>query len=441
MRSSRISAVLIMLLVICSGAAVAQSNYKKAFIIKNNGDTLSGFVNYREWYRNPDEFSFRSSIDDKETETFTAKNVSLVEIEGLVIYQRFFVTVSTNEVEFNKLTGSSAQPVRTDTVFLQLLAKGKHVSLYAFRDDIKQRFYILEPGKSTPVELSYRVALMDGSVNKFRTFRQQLLQLAEKSGVSEAAVRSQIDKSEYIQADIVKAIHSINGVTNAAPALSTPKGKWKKLYLGAGVNYSTVSYSGRNVINSDGVDNNDTRLYKDRRSASLRPLFVVGTDLNFKKEVQTLYVRLEVAGAAMSSEVHSVYKFNMYSVEELSNTYTLSAVIFSFQPQVTVNWLNTGGVKGYLGAGPSLHYFLVMKNELYQETNQQGPPYSDKQEDDFLPLKDLYASVFARVGVTIRNQFDVSVSTYNPVQLSNTMDGNTSAKYMPFQLLFAYKFP
>ena len=441
MMITRNAAFFLTLFVIISGAAVAQSNYKRAFITKNNGDTLSGFVNYREWYRNPDEFSFRSSIDDKTTETFTVKNVSLVEIAGLATYQRFVVTVSTNDVEFDRLTGSSAQPRREDTVFLQLLTKGKHVSLYAFRDDIKQRFYILEPEKSTPLELSYRVALMDGSVNKFRTFRQQLLQLAEKSGVSEAAVRSQIDKSEYIQEDIVKVIHSINGGTNEAPALPTSRGKWNKLYLGAGVNYSTVSYSGRNVINSDGVDNNDTRLYKDRRSGSLRPLFVVGTDLNLKKEVQTLYVRLEVAAAAMSSEVHSVYKFNMYSVEELSNTYTLSAVIFSFQPQVTVNWLNTGGVKCYLGAGPSLHYLLAMKNELYQKTNQQGPPYSDKQEDDFLPLKDLYASVFARAGVTIRNQFDVSVSTYNPVQLSNTMDGNTSAKYMPFQLLFAYKFP
>jgi hypothetical protein len=432
---------LFILFVFTSAVAEAQSNYKKALITKINGDTLSGFVNYREWYRNPDEFSFKSAVDDRTTEMFTIKNASVVEIEGFVTYQRFPVTVSMNEVAFDKLTASSAQPGKEDTVFLQLLSKGRQVSLYAFRDEMKQRFYILEPGSATPVELSYRVALMDGSVNKFRSFRQQLMRLVEKLNVQGAAVRALINKTEYIQADILKVIHSINGDTNAEPMARVSKGKWKQLYLGAGVNYSTVRYSGRNVINSDGVDANDTRLYKDRQSASLRPLFVVGTDLNLKKEVQTLYVKLELAAAAMSSEVHSLYKFNLYSAEELSNTYTLSAMIFSFQPQLTVNWLNTGAIKCYVGAGPSLHYLLPLKNQLYQKTNQQGPPYSDKAEDNFLPLKNLYASVIGRAGITLRNRVDISVSAYNPVQLSNTMDGNTSAEYMPFQLLLAYKFP
>ena len=90
---------------------------------------------------------------------------------------------------------------------------------------------------------------------------------------------------------------------------------------------------------------------------------------------------------------------------------------------------------------PSIHYLLPFKNQLYQKTNQQGPPYSDKQEDDFLPLKNLYASVIGRVGIALHNRVDISLSTYNRVQLSNTMDGNTSAEYMPFQLLVAYKFP
>ena len=441
MNASRNAALLLTLSIIISTVTFAQPNYKKAAITKINGDTLSGFINYREWYRNPDEFSFKSTIDDKSTETFTVKNASLVEIEGVTTYQRFPLTVSMNEVAFDKLTASSAQPGKEDTVFLQLLAKGRHVSLYAFRDEMKQRFYILEPGSATPLELSYRVALIEGSVNKFRTFRQQLLQLVEKLNVQQAGVRTLINKSEYIQADIVKIIHSINGVTNPEPVVQVSKGKWNQLYVGAGINYSTVHYAGRNVINADGVDGNDTRRYKDRTSTSLRPVIFVGTDLNLKKEVQTLYVRLEAAAAAMSSEVHSLYKFNLYSAEELSNTYTLSAMIFSFQPQLTVNWLNTGAIKCYLGAGPSIHYLLPFKNQLYQKTNQQGPPYSDKQEDDFLPLKNLYASVIGRVGIALHNRVDISLSTYNRVQLSNTMDGNTSAEYMPFQLLMAYKFP
>ncbi len=40
-------------------ASFCQENYQPGYIVGLKGDTLHGFINYRNWERNPDKISFR----------------------------------------------------------------------------------------------------------------------------------------------------------------------------------------------------------------------------------------------------------------------------------------------------------------------------------------------------------------------------------------------
>jgi len=440
MKITAIRISFLVLVILIDTACFAQSNYKKGFLITTGGDTLTGFINYRESYINPREVTFKSVLDETKAVTYTLNKLLFVEVTGYATYQKFPVTVSMNEVQFNKLTESTSQPVIKDTVFLKLLVKGKNVSLYSYRDQLKQRFYILEQGEASPVELGFKLALFNGSVVKFPLFQPQLIRLAEKFGDSTLLTRSAIEKSSYRQADMISITKSINGDTNSEPILTITKRKSRQFFLAAGINNAHINYTGENLITADGVDDNDNRMYKNRRSSTFLPLISVGTDAYFNQEIKRTYIKLEFSAAGMSSEVHSRYRFSSYFAEELSNRYRLSGVIFTFQPQFIVNIINKKTLKFYLGVAPSLNYFLAFKNEMFQKTNQQDPIYTDKQIDDFLKLKKVFAGVLVRTGVTINEKVNIYVSRSNPIELNSYMSSTTNAKYNSSQLSVAYNF-
>jgi hypothetical protein len=56
----KFSTLLISILFVCIGA-IAQKNYTLAYIVKNNNDTINGFIDYREWYKNPESILFTQS--------------------------------------------------------------------------------------------------------------------------------------------------------------------------------------------------------------------------------------------------------------------------------------------------------------------------------------------------------------------------------------------
>jgi hypothetical protein len=72
----------------------AQSNFRPGYVVTLKGDTLHGFIDYREWDRNPAEVNFKKSLDNSSTETITPKNSAAFSITGFEYYQRFILSVS-----------------------------------------------------------------------------------------------------------------------------------------------------------------------------------------------------------------------------------------------------------------------------------------------------------------------------------------------------------
>ncbi|MFZ4726623.1 MAG: hypothetical protein ACOYMD_14400, partial [Paludibacter sp.] len=64
MKTSCIKFISVIFAMAISLVVYSQENYVKGFIIKQNGDTLNGLVDYRNWSVNPKQIQFKKSVSD-----------------------------------------------------------------------------------------------------------------------------------------------------------------------------------------------------------------------------------------------------------------------------------------------------------------------------------------------------------------------------------------
>ncbi|MER2995995.1 porin family protein [Pontibacter populi] len=129
------------LLALVSSAAFAQQDFRQGYILQN-GDTTSGLVDYRGAQRNTHQIAFKSNASAKE-QTFLP---SQVQGYGFQKEQKYYES---------KLVPAFDTLSVEQTLFAQLLVKGK-ANLYYLRDPMqKDRFYIsknAEPLRELKVE-------------------------------------------------------------------------------------------------------------------------------------------------------------------------------------------------------------------------------------------------------------------------------------------------
>lgn len=123
----------------------AQQNYLPATIINANNETIEGFINYRNWEKNPDKISFKTNLAAK------AKDYSPIDIKEFKVKDEVYVSaivnskISTDQV--SKIVVDQKIKLQTDTTFLQTIVEGNK-SLYYFKNNNNiNNFYINEGGK------------------------------------------------------------------------------------------------------------------------------------------------------------------------------------------------------------------------------------------------------------------------------------------------------
>src|SRR5689334_16185743 len=89
--------------VLLPALSFAQSNYKPGYVVNTKGDTLRGYINYREWGVNPDAIEFKSSLSDKDSKTFTPSDISCFNITGLDAYQHYSGLLSMDATDKDHL--------------------------------------------------------------------------------------------------------------------------------------------------------------------------------------------------------------------------------------------------------------------------------------------------------------------------------------------------
>jgi hypothetical protein len=128
----------------------AQKNYMPGYIINLQGDTVNGFINYRNWKTCPDQIGFITALESAET-VYHPSELKGFSTAGR-IYESAVVQIETSRINKNYLEYGAAFKFRTDTVFLQARFRGAK-SLYLYIDnDRRDYFYVLEDTSFTLLE-------------------------------------------------------------------------------------------------------------------------------------------------------------------------------------------------------------------------------------------------------------------------------------------------
>jgi len=429
---------LILLLLPVSFLTSAQSNYKAATVITTNNTSLNGFINYREWHRNPDKIQFKTDLNNDAVQNFTPDSIAGFSVTGYESYVSYTVNVSTGEVLFQSLKDKLDTATVTKTVFLKSIRKGDRVDLYSYADDIKVRFYILDKRQTLPVELVFRKYIANGREISQTLYRQQLSVLAEDYGLL-VSMEESITRAEYSSKDLRDIVSKINTKNETSTSVVIDKkSKWN-FYLGAGVTGSKMVYKGESLIMSDGLDDQDKAKFKDEIvTRSYLPRVALGVDFYFNPVIRKFLMRLELSASNIKSTVNSYYKFNNFGGNETDNTYKFAAWNMGFSPQIIYNIYNTPKLKWSLGAGFQLNSLAISENSMERREHQTGD-FIDLKEN-YLPINEFSLTAIIRTGVVLNDQFDLSLIWSSPTEYTDYVYGGQYLKTTLTSFTLTYYF-
>ena len=382
----------IALLVAFPAIVFAQPNYHKGYVLKNNGDTLKGYINYREWAYSPLSVEFKTDPANAETLTFTAQNIKGFEITGFETYVSYNGLISMNKNIFPDI------PTRYDTtrenkaVFLKQLATGKYVTLYYNNEINKNRFFIAEKNQ-IPVELKY-YEYYDGTGNNVIThdlYRGQLLLYINKFNGGDKKI---IDKIGQIKFEDTYLEDIVNKINDAILKNERNIGNDEKKIS----NFRWFGGIGLNSFTDD---------YSSSSSTTIGPKFDFGVDYLVNPNVQQFVFRTELSFSTVSDQV---------SQAGGNLTFTQSSIIIT--PQFLCNIYNKDKIKIYIDFGINLNILSFYSNNVTEAPNINA---------DFgvvFPLQ---------VGVVFHKKLELSLGRgvgFSDIIVVDKLTGNIGVKYL-----------
>ncbi len=330
-------------------ALFAQSNFHSGYVLKNNGDTLKGYIDYREWQRSPRKIDFKTDLNDKSVSQFTPASIKAFQISGMVTYVGYIGIISTDKTEFPNLPLGLDTSKRLDTTFLKLLTTGKYLTLYSQEDNIKTRYFIAETNKM-PIELKYyQYYNNNNQIEASAIYKGQLLIYINKYLEDNNKVSPKLEKTTYSGDDLGIIVNAINRETK--PATAIKKTLTTRIYIGLGLNQTNTKYE---EIHSEYPR---TYNYKD---AHLSPKINLGIDLFDSPNRQKFIFRGDLSFTYTNPQFNLIDPLNKTFVNGISkfNQYTVA-----FTPQILFGIYTQKNFKIYIDAGVGVNFSTYTNNE------------------------------------------------------------------------------
>ncbi len=110
--------------------ALSQSNYRQGYVIKSDGDTLKGYINYKEWSESPKAIEFKQKSADAQSVSYNAPAIKSFRVNGLDNYISYVGPVTAGKTHtIEGLSNFLDTAVRQDEVFLKVISSGPNVKL------------------------------------------------------------------------------------------------------------------------------------------------------------------------------------------------------------------------------------------------------------------------------------------------------------------------
>jgi hypothetical protein len=379
-------------------AAAAQSNFKKGYVITSSKDTLKGFIDYKEREMNPQSFRFKSQLD-ADTKIYDKKTILACEIDNIDSYVAFPVAITTSSEEINNLSSGPDLRFRTDTVFLKVLQSGKNITLYAYKDQVKMRYYVKEHDAGVPLELIRQMYIReDGVLATGDAYIRQLRSYLQKYNEGETTKVS--GKLKYNQSELIGIAARINHQ-------EIIKSQYNPLrfYAGIGLSSSQAKYKGNNILA------NSTAVTK----TSYLPSVSAGIDFFANPAIGRLLYRADLSLMMSKSEINAVSGNQAMAAV----TQQFDQVILAFTPQVIYNFYNADNFKAFIGAGLALN-ISAYRNNLFKRYNS----FRDETEvlENETKLESFYFSIPLSAGIVLHKKVQLTVSYSPPATISNYID-------------------
>lgn len=383
------------LLMAIPAIGIAQSNFQKGYLVTNGGDTLKGYIDYREGLKTPTSFVFKSELNSSALKTYTLKDCIVWHIDDMASYQRFLVDISLGSVEISKISSLVDTASRRDTVFLQLLQSGPNVTLYAYVDRIKTRFYILDKTDTLPTELVMQVYYRDDESGKLITnlrYARQLSSLMQKYGKLTPQNEHRLATLKYKEDELVKVAALINGQEKL-------KSKYKQFrwFAGLSLDMANTKFQGETPLASSDA----------KSKTSFSPMFSGGVDLFVNPAIRRLLFRMEMAFVKSNSEVTSPAGGN--SFDQMS---------FIFSPSILYHVYNADKLKVFVSVGTGLNYskvsnlvnFKYEREILTDDLTKVGVPFD---------LEKFYITIPINAGVVLNKRIELLAGYSVPTSMTS----------------------
>jgi hypothetical protein len=396
-----------------------QSNYKPGYVINTKNDTIKGFVDYREWIKNPKEFAFKQTLNAP-AEKFSVANANGFAIAGTEYYDRAIVKVSTSKIELSQLSHALDTAYTTDTVFLKNLVDGKNISLYVFTNSLKSNYYIQDRHTGIMADLKYYVYYDEEhlSMANVNSYRRQLSNLSHIYQPDDVKLQKNILKAAYSETDLSNIVIRLNGGNSTQQLVNISSGV--RFFAGAGIRSNKLIFKSANGAGpfSDGVSDN-----------TLAPAIGGGLDILLNKHTEKLVVRMEVA-LSMNN-----FKFSETKGSN-SATYLLNFKQFaaSFTPQIMYSFYSTDKLKIFVDAGLAMNVYAYNKYN-YITTYSYGVSNSQSKYPEFQSFE---FSIPIKAGVQINKHLEIYGSYWLPASITRYL--YYSADLSAFQAGINYLF-
>lgn len=402
-----ISRFLTLLLFIFPSLVFGQSYFKKGYVVNLAGDTAFGYIQYKDFAGNPPSVFFKSSLSAEDRQVCGLSNTKSFNIEGYKAYERHIVSISLNEIRLDRLNEISEE-AKIDTVFLELLLRGNKLNLYSYKDRLKTRYYVLDKENSIPFELTYK----EGINGPILIYKQELTKLAVRYSQNTGEIINVIETSDYTQPGLIRVIRKINDVNEATFSKTIENRQKLRVFIGSGINYSRLTYTGQNIVTYDRSEPTGPNIYKDHiTTSSYSPIFSVGFDMFSNRETQRLILRNQLTASSLTSATTSVFTV-YYPTDRVENRYKLSALVFSYSPQVLYNFYNREHFSAYAGAGVSLDFWHYTSNKESEIPLNPGSNFVEKENDNYMFLKKRSYGATCRAGMMLNKKLDIQFITH-----------------------------
>lgn len=385
--------------------AKAQKNLQPGYIVNNANDTSNGFIDFREWYKNPETVLFSPS---KETalQKFTINDASGFSITGREQYKRYYVAISMNKNVVGDMNERDTTQ-RKDSVWLKVLLAGRNVQLFSYADDVKSRLYILPSDETVPVELKNTEYLSGGQLVSEKEYKHILLANAKKYAPGNIELINKISSTGFYKTDILDICYKINGLdknaikNNAVTAIE--KQHRFKFWAGIGVNNGKIKIDGNNRYS--GITNGST----------ISPLFAAGFNILVNPLVGRMFFSTDVSYATYKAGAYTATQYfaakeNYYFKFKQSNI-TLNEIL-------NYNIYNGKNFKYFIGAGAGLNFSSYPLNQQTFIREAHTDTTTIVNDNYVEHIKNFWLNAIVRTGISVKN-VEVAISYLPNSTLSN----------------------